>query len=103
MGQDRRLELQMKLEALLGSPEVIFQPGPDVVLQYPCIVYNRDDTSRFAADNKAYSWQQRYEVTYIDHSPDSDVIDKLMEFPYSDFNRHFATSGLNHDVFVIYH
>lgn len=72
-------------------------------MQYPCIRYERDDASRKAADNIAYSWQQRYQVTYMDYNPDSDVITKLMEFPYSRFDRHFATSGLNHDVFVIYY
>lgn len=73
-------------------------------MTYPCIVYERDDTYVAAANNNAaYAWKQRYSVTYMDYDPDSDVIDKLIEFPLSKFNRHFATSGLNHDVFVIYH
>lgn len=72
-------------------------------MHYPCIVYERDNASLKSADNNPYSWMQRYQVTYIDHSPDSDVIDKLAAYPLSLFNRHFATSGLNHDVFVIYH
>lgn len=103
MGQSRRLQLQSLLEVLLGSGKVYFQPPKDAVMQYPCIVYERDDTSLRSADNQPYSWMQGYQVTYIDTKPDSDVIDKLMELPLSSFNRHFATSGLNHDVFVIYH
>jgi hypothetical protein len=103
MGKARRLELQAKLEATLGSNLVYFQPGPNVTLNYPCIVYERDNASAEHADNIKYTWMQRYQVTYLDYSPDSDVLDKLMEYPYSEFNRHFATSGLNHDVYTIYH
>lgn len=46
---------------------------------------------------------QRYQVTYIDREPDSNVVDKLMEYAYCEYDRYFATSGLNHDVFTIYH
>lgn len=107
MGKTKRLELSAKLHAIMvdsGKPDnVYFQPGPNVTMAYPCIVYERDVADKKPADNVAYSWTQGYQVTYIDSQPDSDVIDKLMEFPYSEYNRHFATSGLNHDVFVIYH
>lgn len=72
-------------------------------MNYPCIVYERDNASAKFADNIPYSFTQRYQVTLIDRSPDSDVIQKLAAFPLSSFSRHFATSGLNHDVFVIYH
>lgn len=103
MAPSRRLQLQSLLEQALGSEHVYFQPPPDVKMQYPCIVYERDNASFKNADNQTYSWTQRYQVTYVDPNPDSDVIDKLAHFPLSSFSRHFATSGLNHDVFVIYH
>jgi hypothetical protein len=72
-------------------------------MQYPCIVYERDNASTKYADNLPYRHTVRYQVTLIDRSPDSDVYDKLAALPLSSFSRHFATSGLNHDVFVIYH
>lgn len=103
MGLSRRKELNDKLKELLGSNNVYFQPGPNVVMSYPCIVYERDNASVMPADNMKFNWMQRYQVTYMDNDPDSDVIDKLMAFPYSSQQQHFATSGLNHDVFVIYH
>lgn len=103
MGQSRRLLLDAKLRTILGSANVYFQPPPNYVMQYPCIVYERDDAHRQSADNHPYFWKQRYQVTLIDKSPDSDVIDVLAALPLSEFDRHFATSGLNHDVFVIYH
>ena len=103
MGQSRRLEFHTALLALLESPNVYFQPPPDREMNYPCIVYARDNQSVKRADNRAYNLRQRYQVTYIDHSPDGDPIDALAEFPLSSFSRHFVTSGLNHDVFSIYY
>lgn len=103
MGKTKRMELSAKLHEILGSSNVYFQPGPDLVMNYPCLTYERAPVAMQRANNKPYAWSQGYLVTYMDHSPDSDVIDKLIEFPFSEFNRHFATSGLNHDVFVIYH
>lgn len=98
-----RLVFQALLEDLLGNGNVYFQPPNNVTIQYPCVVYERDNAYLESADNVAYRWKQRYQVTYIDRSPDSDMIKKLAELPLSSFSRHFATSGLNHDVFVIYH
>ena len=81
-----------------------FQPPNDAQIEYPCIVYERDNPNHIkSADNSVYDWQQRYQVIYMDYKPDSDVFTKLVNFPYSRFQRHYATSGLNHDVFVIYH
>jgi hypothetical protein len=99
----RRTQLQGILETVLGSSNVYFQPGEGRTLNYPCIVYERDNASTKHADNAPYSWQQRYQVTFVSREPDSDVIDKLYSLPLCVFNRHFATSGLNHDVFVLYH
>lgn len=103
MAQSRRLQFHEVLVNALGNANVYFQPPPSFTMQYPCIVYERDNASRKSADNQAYSWTQRYQVTYIDQNPDSDVFDVLAAMPLSSFSRHFASSGLNHDVFVIYY
>ena|SRR3569833_2139919 len=103
MGKSRRLGLQAILESALGSGNVYFQPPNDTKMQYPCIVYERDSDSVKHADNEPYNLVQRYQVTLIDNNPDSTVVDKLRALPLSAFNRRFSTSGLNHDVFVIYH
>jgi hypothetical protein len=103
MALDRRKQLNDILKVLLGSNNVYFQPPDNVTMQYPCIVYERDNASVKHADNSPYNVRQRYQVTLIDRNPDSEVVDKLLAMPLSAFSRHFATSGLNHDVFVIYH
>lgn len=103
MANARRNEFDALLRTVLGSENVYFQPPEGRLLAYPCIVYERDDMLSKHANNKAYKVDTAYQVTYIDHDPDSDVVDKLLALPTSSFSRHFATSGLNHDVFVIYH
>lgn len=103
MGELRRKAFNTILKALLGSDNVYFQPPSTLTMNYPCIVYERDNASVEHADNVPYMYVQRYQVTFIAHEPDHGVIDKLAALPLSQFNRHFATSGLNHDVFVIYH
>jgi hypothetical protein len=107
----RRVEFNNVLVAVIGDPNrVYFQPPESRDLQYPCIVYERDKTADVFANNLPYNVTQGYQVTYMDRYPegdpdedDSDVIEKLKALPMSSFRRHFATSGLNHDVFVIYH
>lgn len=99
----RRSDLNDLLKTVLGSDCVYFQPGPDTTMQFPCIVYERDRSSVQHADNQPFRSALRYQVTYMDYSPDSDVVAKLLALPLCSFNRHYATSGLNHDVFVLYH
>lgn len=99
----RRKKFQKLLEAALGSTNVYFQPPPSLIMEYPCIVYARDNAETKHADNVTYDFTLRYQVTLIDRKPDSDVIDKLAAFPLSAFSRHYETSGLNHDVFAIYY
>ena len=101
----RSLDLSAKLNAIMAevNGKVYFQPPPDLVMTYPCLVYELEDVDIKFADNGPYSLFDRYQVTLIRHDPDSPIIRKLLGLPHSSFSRHFATSGLNHDVFVIYH
>lgn len=101
----RRKGFNEILKAVLGSENVYFQPPEDRRIEYPCIVYERDDVLTQHADNFAYKANTAYQVTYIDYDPDGvdNVRGQLLALPYCRFDRHFATSGLNHDVFVIYH
>jgi hypothetical protein len=105
VASDRRKGFNAILKAVLGSENVYFQPPEDRRIEYPCIVYERDDVLTKHADNLAYKVDAAYQVTYIDHDPDGvdNVRDDLLMLPHSKFDRHFATSGLNHDVFVIHH
>ena len=99
-----RLTLQEKLVEVLGSTNVYFQPPEDVRLKYPCIVYERNDVDAREADDYKYVRFMRYSVTYISRDPETNAfIEKMLEtFKYSDYDRHFVTDNLNHEIFTIY-
>src|SRR5262245_4638218 len=101
MGQ--RSELQTLLETILGSDNVYFQAPPDNQMEYPAIVYRRDDINAKFADNSPYRLTRRYLVTLIGRNPDNDtVLDQIASLPLCSFNRFFAADNLNHDVFILY-
>lgn len=102
MARLSRLALQTKLEEILGSRNVYFQPPEGFELQYPAIVYNVDSAKVEFGNNTPYKIQDRYQVTYIDRSPDSDTPRKIQELPMTRFTSYFATEGLNHYNHSIY-
>lgn len=98
-----RLELQAKLEAIMGdNPRVYFQPPTNVQLEYPCIIYKRDYAQTQFADNSPYNREKRYMVTVIDRDPDSEIPDRVAALPKCLFNRFYTADNLNHDVFNLF-
>ena len=97
-----RVELQAKLEEILGSRNVYYQPPPSVKMDYPAIRYSKNDIEGRYANDKIYSKLTRYEIIVIDKRPDNSVIDKLLELRYCSYDRHYVADNLNHDVFAIY-
>ena len=97
-----RLDLQTKLESILGSENVYFQPPANIRMAYPAIVYNRDYQNTRFGDNQPYSRTLRYQVTLIDQNPDSEFLKGIAQMPMSTFVRHFTTDNLNHDVYDVY-
>lgn len=100
---DRRLSLQETLVSILGSNNVYFQPPETTKLQYPCIIYERSDIDEKYADNRAYMSMVRYSLTLITRSPESDLVNAILELPYCSYDRYYAADTLNHDVFTIYY
>ena len=97
-----RLAVQKKLEELLGSKNVYYEPPENLKLDYPCFVYMLDDVYRRSADNIGYTIQNRYRITLIDRLPDNPVRDKLLELPRCEFDRPYKSDNLEHYVFTIY-
>ena len=100
---DRRLGLQTKLENILGSRNVYFQPPSNTKIEYPCIVYERDDIDQRFADNRTYINTVRYSLKLISRSPESNLVSKILELPYCSYDRFYTTDSLNHDVFTLYY
>lgn len=101
MGRSRT-ELQTLLEDLLGSRNVYFQPPESIKMNYPCIVYSRNDGRTQFANNRPYRFTKRYSLTYISRNPEDDMVDKIAELPMCIYDRHYTADNLHHDTFQIY-
>lgn len=101
---DRRVELHEKLVELLGSRNVYFQPPESIKLKYPCIIYYLNNMNVRKADDTAYHVSDRYDLTYIDKSPNSDFRRRIFElFPYCSFGRFYTANNLNHYTFTLFY
>ena len=100
---DNRLLFHEELVNLLGSDHVYFQPPENISMVYPCIIYSRDNIYNMHADNLPYLQDHSYQVIVVDPDPDSEIVERVSQFPWSRFNRHYVADNLNHDVFTIYY
>lgn len=98
-----RLELQTRLEEILGSRNCYFQPPTSLQMSYPAIKYTLSGIDKVSANNAAYIQTRSYEVTVIDANPDSEIPDKVLQLPMCRFNRHYTADNLNHYVFTLYY
>lgn len=97
-----RLKLQTKLEELLESRHVYYQPPESQKIEYPGIKYSMSKIDSKYANNTKYSNFTRYEIIVMDRRPDNPVIQKILELPYSSFDRHYVSDNLNHDSIILY-
>lgn len=98
-----RLDLHELLCDCLGSRNVYFQPPESIKMQYPAIVYSRDDIENDHANNGTYIQSTAYNIIVIDPDPDSEVVQKVSKLPMCTFDRHYVADNLNHDSFTIYY
>lgn len=94
--------LQTKLEEILGSDYVYFQPPESIKMEYPCIIYQLQSYDVRYADNIAYKSKKRWRLMVVDKDPDSKIADELMKMSYCYFDRFFAKDGLNHWSLSLY-
>jgi len=99
MGQSRT-----KLHELLQliTDNVYFQPPENVKLQYPCIIYKKEDEEFRRANNELYDQFKKYEVMVIDRDPESEIPDQIAKLPMCSFNRFFTADDLNHNVYQVF-
>jgi len=95
-----RLELQTLLESI--TENVYFQPPSNLRMVYPCIVYQLETVRSEYADNRPLWHTKRYQVTVIDRNPDTELPDKVVELPMSEFSRAFMADDLNHYVINLF-
>lgn len=98
-----RLELQSKLEELLESENVYYQPPESKKMEYDAIKYSKKDIRSSFANDAGYSFLNCYELIVISRRPDHPVVNKLLRLPYCTFDRHYVADNLNHDVLTLYY
>lgn len=93
------------LNAFLKSlcPNVYFQPGKNVTLEYPCIIYNHSTVERFDANNKVYVPFMGYQITCISRDADSETPKEILKtWPNTGYSNSFVTDNLYHEVLTAY-
>ena len=98
-----RLNLQSKLEELLGNENVYYQPPETLKLSYPAIVYSKKDIKTEHADDSTYLLNKQYEIIVIDKGPDNMVIEKLLNLQTCSYDRAYKADNLYHDVLTLYY
>lgn len=101
----RRLSLHEELVALAGSSfTVYFQPPEGTEIEYPCVIYERDDGDAYYADNRVYRYMQRYQVSVITRDADCDLPEAILHyFPLCRMDRPFVTDNLYHNTLSLYY
>lgn len=98
-----RSELQSKLESMLGSKHVYYQPPDQVKMEYPAIRYSKKSPDIRYAGNKKYLKFNCYEIIVISKKPDEPVIGMIEDLPMCEWNNHYVSDNLNHDVLTIFY
>lgn len=98
-----RLSLHNILITIPTVKAAYFQPPENLKLEFPCIVYKKDNEDTRFANNDAYLSRNRYLITVIDYSPESSIPEGLKIFKYCSFNRQFVQNNLNHYVYTLYY
>ena len=99
-----RSELNKKLERLIGSSNVYFQPPTSVQLSYPCVIYTLGTGDMKRADDSVYMYTHSYEVTFIYKRPNIDIVEQVLKtFSMSSVYRIYVSDNLNHYAFRIYY
>lgn len=101
-----RLQLQRKLEDLYPEfkDEIYFQPGKNVRMGVPAIVYSKSAPDVKRADGKRYIVTNKYTLTYIHLSPDDPIADDLPnQFDHCAWSDRFVSDNTYHDVYTLYY
>lgn len=99
-----RLDLQSKLEELLGSRDVYYQSPNSNRMTYPAIVYSKTNIQSKFADDRIYLNNRCYELVVISTCADDPVIDKILcEFSHISYTRRYVAENLYHDVLTLYY
>lgn len=91
-------------ELLKFYKDVYFQPPSGKQMKYPCIVYAKSDKSREFGNNALYLSRQQYQITVIEHDPDSEIADNMEKyFTNCAITQYYTVDNLNHTTLNLYY
>jgi hypothetical protein len=96
-----RLTLQNKLEEILGSRNVYYNPPESQKMNFPCIVYNLSYIENINADNIKYLDYTTYKITVISKQVDNPAIKSILNLPMTKFSANFTKNGFYHTVIIL--
>lgn len=97
-----RLELHNIFVKIFENNNIYYQPPENIKIEYPALIYTKDNINIKYANNRSYIMKDRYMITIIDKRPDNQAIKKILNLENTSYNRHYVSNGLNHDVLTIY-
>ena len=101
---NRRFELHAKLETLIQSKHVYFQPPASVRLVYPCVVYTIGEGDVKRGNESIYQYVNSYILTLIYKHTTIAILDKVLkEVEMCKLNTTYCSENLNHYVFTVYY
>ena len=99
-----RQTLQDKLEKILGTGAVYFQPPESKTLTYPCIVFELNDTDVTSADNRRFITYDRYHIKHLYKSINNCLKNTILDsFDYISHDNQMKVDGLYNDDFTLYY
>lgn len=96
-----RLTLQNKLESILGSRNVYYNPPESQKMSFPAIVYNLSDLRQVHADNRKYIDYTTYKITVVSKQVDHPAIRAVLDLPMTKFSANYTKNGFYHTVIFL--
>lgn len=103
MANASRLKLHEILCDILGTRNVYYDPPESLRMEYDAIRYSLDEIKTTYANNAKYSSKRCYNVILISRTSDPEVLDKLLELPFSDLGRPYVSDNLHHYPITLYY
>ena len=98
-----REELQQVLETALGSRNVYYNPPATLTMKYDAIRYSLSEIRPRYANDAKYLKMKSYDGIIISRDPDPEVIDKILDLPFTSFAKPYVADNLHHYPFTIYY
>lgn len=101
---DNRLFLHSLLQDTFPGVSIYYRPPGNILLNYPCIVYERRGFEPSFSNTSAYVVGNRYQVMFISRLPGYSNVKKMFDLQGQVIigsNDSYESDDLVHDVFTI--